>query len=581
MLSDAEPLLSERNADGHTSPKTRRLLVVLAVLCSLVLLISVVLSVLLALSVQQDTVDESRTFSSLAGYCSHISPIQPAELAERRELLSARLSALNQTALWLESGAAMFYYTGVQWKRSERPLLWIQAHNGSAWFVCPRFELRRALLAVQGQAPVLTWDEHLSPYPIVAELLRAAAAPSTTVRTLIGTETRYFVVRGVSEQFSESQHRPSPEQHRFSHRRETFVDRLDNASDQRDNASEQRDNASEQRDNASDQRDNASYQRDHFSDRRVDFAESSQYDSTNRRSTLFDQRDTFSDQAQEYTRSAESASAHRSEKRTAHRSLENVNGTADVLVIQDGGELIDAQRMLKSAAEIDILRCVNRATKAAIQAVAPLIRVGMHESELAQLLTEAQAAAGLSGVWVLSLFGANAAFPHGTEASVTLQEGMLALIDTGGELLGYQSDISRTFALGELSNQTQLNAWLTVQQAQRSALDRIRWHLNSSVSLGSLDAEARRVVSQNGFGSADGYEYFSHRLGHGIGTQGHENPYLVLGNPMTLLPGMTFSVEPGLYLENEWGVRLEDIVLVTNSTPGYEVFGSLQETPSL
>ena len=249
------------------------------------------------------------------------------------------------------------------------------------------------------------------------------------------------------------------------------------------------------------------------------------------------------------------------------------------LALSDDAEVVASLRRVKSPAEVALLRCATQATQAAIAAVAPLIREGMHEQQLKRLLFAAEQAAGLSDTWALVLFGPNAAFPHGTPAQAPLQRATGILIDTGGALHGYQSDVSRTlYPLAHAIPQQEMDAWQAVRQAQLAALERIASRLQGTdVTCAAVDQAARQVVADSGFGTD--YQYFTHRLGHGIGLDGHEEPYLVRGNLLPLAPGNVFSVEPGLYNASHYGVRLEDIVLVTDEPPGYEVFGSLQTTP--
>ena len=167
------------------------------------------------------------------------------------------------------------------------------------------------------------------------------------------------------------------------------------------------------------------------------------------------------------------------------------------------------------------------------------------------------------------LLGSNAAFPHGTTQIMTVTPGQLILIDAGGSLYGYQSDITRTFPFGQVSDELR-TAWNLVKEAQLAALAIIK----PGLPCGEADEAAREVIVDGGYGP--GYKYFVHRLGHGIGIQGHEEPYLVQGNNVTMQSGNTFSVEPGIYVQNQFGIRLEDIVMCTEN--GYEVFGPLSES---
>ena len=227
-------------------------------------------------------------------------------------------------------------------------------------------------------------------------------------------------------------------------------------------------------------------------------------------------------------------------------------------------EVVAEVRMRKSEAELARLRRANEATKAALKVAAAHVRVGMAQSEVADLVRRAQMAAGLTDVWTLALAGPAAAFPHGTHEDRVLDDGDLMLVDTGGALHGYRSDITRTWGVGEVGERPR-RAFETVLAAQTAALDKIA----PGVVAGEVDAAARRVMAEAGFGSD--YESFTHRLGHGIGLQVHEAPYLVKDSRRVLQPGMTMSDEPGIYVPGAFGVRIEDIVAVTET--GVEVFG--------
>jgi Xaa-Pro dipeptidase len=155
------------------------------------------------------------------------------------------------------------------------------------------------------------------------------------------------------------------------------------------------------------------------------------------------------------------------------------------------------------------------------------------------------------------LFGKDAAFPHGTTRPQPLKPGDVVLIDGGGDLFGYASDISRTLVFGAPPTDRQRRIWDLVREAQDAAFRVVK----PGVECQAVDAAARKVIEDNGFGP--GYRYLTHRVGHGIGLDGHEYPYMVRGNKTRLRPGMCFSDEPGIYVYGELGVRHEDIVFVT------------------
>lgn len=243
-------------------------------------------------------------------------------------------------------------------------------------------------------------------------------------------------------------------------------------------------------------------------------------------------------------------------------------GMAEVL----GADLLDVVtpvvsrcRIVKTSSELARLRRANEATKIALAEAARHLRPGTRQSEFAGLVRQAQEAAGLTRVWVLVLFGPAAAFPHGTSEDRALEPGDLVLVDTGGSLHGYRSDITRTWLPFGRASEEVRRAWETVRRAQAEAMRRIR----VGTACGEPDEAARAVMASSGYG--ENYERFTHRLGHGIGLEVHEPPYLVRDNALVLEAGMTMSNEPGIYVPGELGVRIEDIVAVTPD--GVEVFG--------
>jgi Xaa-Pro dipeptidase len=157
----------------------------------------------------------------------------------------------------------------------------------------------------------------------------------------------------------------------------------------------------------------------------------------------------------------------------------------------------------------------------------------------------------------LVLFGKDAAFPHGTTNPQPLKAGEYVLIDGGCDVHGYSSDITRTGIFGAAPTERQRRIWDVVRAAQEAAFRAAR----PGVECQAVDAAARKVVDDAGFGP--GYRCFTHRVGHGIGMDGHEWTYLVRGNATKLEPGMCFSDEPGIYIPEEIGVRHEDVIFIT------------------
>jgi Xaa-Pro dipeptidase len=213
-------------------------------------------------------------------------------------------------------------------------------------------------------------------------------------------------------------------------------------------------------------------------------------------------------------------------------------------------------RMIKDAHEIALMRRACEITVRAHRAVFASLRAGMTQSEASALSSDAHRRLGIRG-GSLVLFGPDAAFPHGTTRPRPLRAGDVVLIDGGGRLHGYASDITRTAVFGAPPTERQRAIWDTVKRAQQAAFEAAK----PGAEAQSVDAAARRVIDEAGFGP--GYRTFTHRLGHGIGMDGHEWTYLVKGNRTRLQPGMCFSDEPGIYIPGELGVRHEDIVFVT------------------
>lgn len=225
----------------------------------------------------------------------------------------------------------------------------------------------------------------------------------------------------------------------------------------------------------------------------------------------------------------------------------------------------------KDGREIELLRGASELTKLAIAHVARRLPEGTTDFELGRLLEAAQERVGLGATWCLPLIGANAAFPHGSPEGRRIAAGDLVLVDTGGALHGYQSDVTRTWVFRGEPTADVARAWSTVRRAQEQAFALMK----PGVRCREIDAAARGVIEAAGYG--EGYAAFAHRLGHGIGLEGHEDPYFDGGSEVVLEPGMTFSDEPGVYLPGELGVRLEDVVVISET--GAEVFGAWQESP--
>jgi Xaa-Pro dipeptidase len=190
----------------------------------------------------------------------------------------------------------------------------------------------------------------------------------------------------------------------------------------------------------------------------------------------------------------------------------------------------------------------------------------MNQGQVEDLIAAAYGPLGFPGEASVQV-GECTALPHGSATPQTIHEGSIVMIDDGCTVEGYQSDITRTFVLGKPSGKVRdkMNkVFDIVHRAQAAA----QAAAHPGVECGAVDAAARKVITDAGYGPD--YKYFTHRLGHGIGMDGHEWPYLVRGNTTKLQPNVTTSNEPGVYIRGEFGIRLEDDMHVTEN--GAELF---------
>ncbi len=223
--------------------------------------------------------------------------------------------------------------------------------------------------------------------------------------------------------------------------------------------------------------------------------------------------------------------------------------------IVHAGQMLAALRLHKDESELTKMRQAAVIAQNALLATLRQVRPGWTEQQIAGELALQLSRAGSQG----DAFGAivaiseNAANPHSTPGQRVLKEGDFLLIDYGALFEGYASDITRTFSCGEVSEEMHRVAQL-VFEANRNA----RENGKPGKPAGEVDRFARSVIEAGGYGP-----YFTHRTGHGLGMEIHEAPYIFAGNPMLLEEGMTFTIEPGIYLPGRFGVRIEDDVVVT------------------
>jgi len=367
---------------------------------------------------------------------SLLAGVQPITVAERQARV-ARAQALMQKsgidAIVLEPGAAMLYFTGIRWWRSERLTCVVIPRRGELAVVTPFFEEPSVRESMTFGDDVRTWNEHESPFERVAGVMKDRGFKSG----VIGLEAtvRWFVADGVRD-------------------------------------------------------------------------------------------------------------------------------ALPAFTLESADPVTRGCRMIKSPAELALMKTANEITLAAYGMVYEQLRPGMTPADVNQLMREAQAGFGGQGVWTMALFGEGSAYPHGTDQPQQIREGQVVLMDCGCSVEGYQSDISRTFVYGEPSKK-QRKIWQLVREGQDVAFAAAK----IGATAGSVDDAVRAFYLKNGFGPDYRLPGLSHRTGHGIGMEGHEPVNFVRGEETRLAPGMCFSNEPGLYLPGEFGVRIEDCLYMTEDGP--------------
>ncbi len=232
-------------------------------------------------------------------------------------------------------------------------------------------------------------------------------------------------------------------------------------------------------------------------------------------------------------------------------------------------------RMIKAPHELALMRLASETTLKCYEAVFHALQPGMTQDDVRRLIAAAYGRLGFPGFASIQV-GEYTALPHGSMTPQTIREGTILMLDDGCTVEGYQSDITRTFVLGRATDKMK-KVFDIVHQAQTAALKAA----HPGATLESIDAAARKVIVDAGYGP--GYTYFTHRLGHGLGMDGHEWPYLSRNNmfgwvkTLAMQPHMVFSDEPGIYIRGEFGVRLEDDLHVTEN--GAELF--TPQSPSI
>jgi Xaa-Pro dipeptidase len=243
------------------------------------------------------------------------------------------------------------------------------------------------------------------------------------------------------------------------------------------------------------------------------------------------------------------------EESTRYFVTNNLHKAIPGLELESATPVTAGCRSIKSAHEIELMQTANDITAKVFTESIALLKEGMTEREFGKILSRRFSEAGAPG-GALVLFGEATAYPHGLVKENKLKEGDLVLIDGGCTVEGYESDITRTTVFGNPTDKMK-KVWELVRKAQDAGLKAAK----PGAPAEDIDAAARKVICDGGYGP--GYTYFTHRLGHGIGLDGHEWYYLVGGNKRTVEAGNLFSNEPGIYIPGSFGIRLEDELLIT------------------
>ncbi len=242
-----------------------------------------------------------------------------------------------------------------------------------------------------------------------------------------------------------------------------------------------------------------------------------------------------------------------------HLELDLMSSTGITSNVVDSIDMFAKLRMSKSRNEIERMIKAVKIAETSLESVLGNIRPGLTEKQFAADLVIELLRNGSDSELPFSPIvasGINAANPHHFPSDKEFQDGELIIIDWGANFEGYFSDITRTFALGDTIDSELLRVYETVRKANRAA----RIKANIGVQAGDVDQAAREVIDTSGFG-----KYFTHRTGHGLGLEVHEEPYIKPGNDFILEKGMTFTIEPGIYIPNLGGIRIEDDIFLEDS----------------
>jgi Xaa-Pro dipeptidase len=245
------------------------------------------------------------------------------------------------------------------------------------------------------------------------------------------------------------------------------------------------------------------------------------------------------------------------EETTRFFVTENIQRTIPSLKVTSATPVTAGCRAVKTDHEVELMQIANDILRQVYITAVTQLKEKMTERQFGKIVSDLFSEFGVEG-GALVLFGESSAHPHGLVKEVRLKQGDIVLIDGGCSVEGYESDVTRTTIFGKASDKMR-SVFEIVLKAQQEALKAAK----PGASCESIDATARKVIEDAGYGP--GYKYFTHRLGHGIGMDGHEWYYLVGGNKRLLEKGNMTSNEPGIYIVGEFGIRIEDEMLITEN----------------
>ncbi|MEM9172968.1 MAG: Xaa-Pro peptidase family protein [Pseudomonadota bacterium] len=250
------------------------------------------------------------------------------------------------------------------------------------------------------------------------------------------------------------------------------------------------------------------------------------------------------------------------EETTRHFIADGIAQVAPEFALVSANPVTRGCRMFKSSNEIALMQVASDVTMAAYRHVYASVEKGMNRRDIAAIMSNATRKLGGTVRFSSVLLNESSAYPHGSDAPQVVEEGSVILMDCGCAVHDYVSDISRTWIFGEPTAKHR-KVWNTCKRGQELALETAQ----VGTPAGRVDDVVRRYYESEGFGPDYATPGLSHRLGHGIGMDGHESINFVRGEATPLAPGMCFSDEPGIYIFGEFGMRLEDCLYITEDGP--------------